>query len=173
MPPGPSLSGSALELWGSHLVQHSQPRPMAIASSAVSLRGGLQGSSSSLPSDVFSEPLFFNRQISQPAASSAIPNTACPAAAFLTSQQEPLALSAGITGAHLRRTYGLHCSFSNLRCWHSSRVESSQVESSRVLLASSMARCRQLSPSNHLVSGSLSLRQTTHSRCSDRPAPHR
>ena len=44
------LSLSALELWGQHLVQYAQHRPIAIASSAVSLRGGLQGSSSSPPS---------------------------------------------------------------------------------------------------------------------------
>ena len=36
--------------WGQHLVQHAQHRPVTIASSAVSLRGGLQGSSSSPPS---------------------------------------------------------------------------------------------------------------------------
>jgi len=36
-------------------------------------------------------------QISQPAASSATTNTACPAAAFLTPQQKPLMLSAGVT----------------------------------------------------------------------------
>ncbi len=56
-----------------------------------------------LSSDVLNEPLFFNRQISQPAASSATTNTACPAAPFLTPQQNPLMLSAGITRvAHLR-----------------------------------------------------------------------
>ena len=58
-----------------------------------------------LPSDVLNEPLFFNRQIAQPAASSATTSSACPAAAaaFLTPQQEPLMLSAGITKvAHLR-----------------------------------------------------------------------
>ncbi len=47
--------------------------------------------------DVLNEPIFFNRQICQPAASSATTNTACPAAAFLTPQQKPLMLSAGIT----------------------------------------------------------------------------
>ena len=53
--------------------------------------------------DVLNEPIFFNRQICQPAASSATTNTACPAAAFLTPQQKPLMLSAGITKvAHLR-----------------------------------------------------------------------
>ncbi len=51
----------------------------------------LQPVTAMLPSDVFNEPLFFNRQISQPAT-----NTACPAA-FLTPQQKPLMLSAGIT----------------------------------------------------------------------------
>jgi len=50
VPPESGLSGSALGLWGQHLVQHAQHRPVAIASSAVSLRGGLQGSSSSPPS---------------------------------------------------------------------------------------------------------------------------
>ena len=35
-----------------------------------------------------------------------------------------------------------------------------------------MAHHRQLSPSIHLVSGSLGLRQTPHSRCSDGPASH-
>ena len=56
-----------------------------------------------LPSDVRNEPLFFNRQASQPAASSATTNTAYPAATFLTPQQKPLMLSAGITKvAHLR-----------------------------------------------------------------------
>jgi len=45
----------------------------------------------------------YNRQICQPAASSATANTAYPAAAFLTPQQKPLMLSAGITKvAHLR-----------------------------------------------------------------------
>ena len=56
-----------------------------------------------LPSDVLNEPLFFNRQICQPAASSATANNAYPAAAFLTPKQKPLMLSAGITKvAHLR-----------------------------------------------------------------------
>ncbi len=56
-----------------------------------------------LPSDVLNEPLFFNRQIFRPAASSATTSTACPAAAFLTPQLKPLMLSAGITKvAHLR-----------------------------------------------------------------------
>ncbi|DBA71594.1 TPA: hypothetical protein ACH3X2_001059 [Trebouxia sp. C0005] len=57
-----------------------------------------------LPSDVLNEPLFFNKQISQPATSPAAINTACPAAAasFVTPQQKPLMLSAGITKvAHL------------------------------------------------------------------------
>ncbi|KAA6412934.1 MAG: hypothetical protein FRX49_13766 [Trebouxia sp. A1-2] len=65
----------------------------------------LQSVSAMLPSDVLNEPLFFNRQISQPATSPAAINTACPAAAasFLTPQQKPLMLSAGITKvAHLR-----------------------------------------------------------------------
>ncbi|DBA88497.1 TPA: hypothetical protein ACH3X2_004979 [Trebouxia sp. C0005] len=54
-----------------------------------------------LPSDVLNEPLFFNKQISQPATSPAAINTACPAAAasFPTPQQKPLMLSAGITKA--------------------------------------------------------------------------
>ncbi|DBB10321.1 TPA: hypothetical protein ACH3X3_001882 [Trebouxia sp. C0006] len=78
-----------------------------------------------LPSDVLNEPLFFNRQISQPAASSATTKAACPAAAFLTPQQNPLMLSAGIIKlAHLRLA----------------------SEMSSVLLASSMAHHRQLSP---------------------------
>ena len=58
-----------------------------------------------LPSDVLNEPLFFNKQVSQPAASSATTNSACPAAAaaFLAPQQKPLMLSAGITKvAHLQ-----------------------------------------------------------------------
>ncbi len=56
-----------------------------------------------LPSDISNELLFFNRQISQPAASSATTNSACPSAAFLAVQQKPLMLSAGITKvAHLR-----------------------------------------------------------------------
>jgi len=63
----------------------------------------LQPVTAMLPSDVLNEPLFFNRQICQPAASSAIANNAYPAAAFLTPQQKPLMLSAGITKvAHLR-----------------------------------------------------------------------
>ncbi len=49
------------------------------------------------------EPLFFNKQICQPAASSAATNTACPTAAFLIAQQKPLMVSAGITKvAYLR-----------------------------------------------------------------------
>jgi len=63
----------------------------------------LQPVTAMLPSDVLNEPLFFNRQICQPAASSATANNAYPAAAFLTPQQKPLMLSAGITKvAHLR-----------------------------------------------------------------------
>ncbi|DBA97741.1 TPA: hypothetical protein ACH3X3_012621 [Trebouxia sp. C0006] len=55
----------------------------------------LQPVTAMLPSDVLKEPLFFN--------SSATTNTACSAAAFLTPQQKPLMLSAGITKvAHLR-----------------------------------------------------------------------
>ncbi len=50
VPPEPSLSGSALGLWGQRPVQHALYRPVAIASPAVSLRGGLQSSSSSPPS---------------------------------------------------------------------------------------------------------------------------
>jgi len=57
----------------------------------------LQSVTAMLPSDVLNEQLFFNRQISQPAASSATTNSACPAAAaaFLTPQPKPLMLSAG------------------------------------------------------------------------------
>jgi len=65
----------------------------------------LQSVHAMLPQDVLNEPLFFNRQISQPAAGSATTNSACPAApaAFLTPQQKPLMLSAGITKvAHLQ-----------------------------------------------------------------------
>ena len=66
----------------------------------------LQSFTVMLPWDVLNEPLFFNRQLSQPAASSATANTACPAAALLTPQQKPL--SAGITKvAHLRRSLQL------------------------------------------------------------------
>jgi hypothetical protein len=67
-----------------------------------------------LPSDVFNEPLLFNRQTSQPAASSATTNSACPVAAggFLTSQHKPLTLSAGITEvAHQRLSLQLHLLF--------------------------------------------------------------
>ena len=42
-----ALSGSALGLWGQHPVQHAQYGPIATASPAVSLRDGLQSSSSS------------------------------------------------------------------------------------------------------------------------------
>jgi len=65
----------------------------------------LQSVHAMLPHDVLNEPLFFNRQISQPAAGSATTNSACAAApaAFLTPQQKPLMLSAGITKvAHLQ-----------------------------------------------------------------------
>jgi len=65
----------------------------------------LQSVRAMLPQDVLNEPLFFNKQISQPAAGSATTNSACPAApaAFLTPQQKPLMLSAGITKvAHLQ-----------------------------------------------------------------------
>ncbi|DBA88495.1 TPA: hypothetical protein ACH3X2_004978 [Trebouxia sp. C0005] len=57
-----------------------------------------------LPSDVLNDPLF-NRQISQPAASSAAINSACPAAAasFPTPQQKPLMLSASIIKVAHRR----------------------------------------------------------------------
>ncbi len=56
-----------------------------------------------LPSDILNELLFFNRQTSQPAASSATTNKACAIAAFLIPQQKPLKLSAGITTvAHLQ-----------------------------------------------------------------------
>ena len=63
----------------------------------------LQRVTATLPSDVLNEPLFFNRQISQPADSSATTNTACPADALPTTQQQPLMPSAGITKvAHVR-----------------------------------------------------------------------
>ncbi len=63
----------------------------------------LQPVTAMLPLDMLNESLFFNRQISQPVANSAATNTACPAAPFLTPQQKPLMLSAGITKvAHLR-----------------------------------------------------------------------
>ncbi|DBA91326.1 TPA: hypothetical protein ACH3X2_003973 [Trebouxia sp. C0005] len=79
----------------------------------------LQSVSAMLPSDVLNEPLFFNKQISRPATSPAAINTACPAAAasFLTPQQKPLMLSAGITKvAHLRLSLQLQ----QPSCWHSS-----------------------------------------------------
>ncbi len=85
--------------------------PVAITSPAVSLRNSLQSSSSSPPSishchaaiQHLNEPLFFNRQLFQSAASSATTNSACPTAAVLTPQQKPLMLSAGVTKvAHLR-----------------------------------------------------------------------
>ncbi len=63
----------------------------------------LQPVTAMLPLDILNEPLFFNRQTSQLVANSATTNTACPAAPFLTPQQKPLMLSAGITKvAHLR-----------------------------------------------------------------------
>jgi len=63
----------------------------------------LQSATALLPSDILNEPLFFNRQICKPAASSATTDSACPSAAFLTAQQKPLMLSAGITQvAHMR-----------------------------------------------------------------------
>ncbi len=63
----------------------------------------LQPVTAMLPSDVFNEPLFFNKQICQPDASSATANAAYPVAAFLAPQQKPLMLSAAITKVdHLR-----------------------------------------------------------------------
>ena len=117
-----------------------------------------------LPLDVLNEPLFFNKQICQPAASSATTNTACPAAAFLTPQQKPLMLSAGITKvAHLPLSLQLQ----------QPQLLASELYS--VLLALPPAwrtiAC-QLNPNIHLVSNSFGLRHTTHLRCSDRPAPH-
>ena len=111
VPHEPSLSGSALGLWGQQLVQHAQDKPTAIASSGVRLPGGPQGSSSSPPSTShchaaigrLKRTTFFNRQISQPTDSSATTNTACPADALPTTQQQPLMPSAGITKvAHVR-----------------------------------------------------------------------
>ena len=63
----------------------------------------LQPATALLPSDILNEPLFFKRQICKPAASSATTDSACPSAEYLTAQQKPLMLSAGITKvAHLR-----------------------------------------------------------------------
>ena len=64
-----------------------------------------------MPSDIQNEPLFLNRQTSQPAASSVATNSACQAAAavLLIPQQKPLMLSAGVTKvAHLRLSLQLH-----------------------------------------------------------------
>ena len=58
-----------------------------------------------LPVDVLNEPLFFNRQVTQPPASSPAMDSAGNAAAAtaLTPEQKPLMLSAGITKvAHLQ-----------------------------------------------------------------------
>ncbi len=88
-------------------------------------------------------------QISLHAASLATTNTACPAAAFLTPQQRPLMLSLQLQQPQLLAS-----------------------ELSSVLLALPPAWRTIVRPSTHLVSGSLGLRQTTQSRCSDRPAPH-
>ncbi len=105
VPPEPSLSGSALGLWGQHPVQDAQYKTVAISS----LRDSLQSShphrlqTVMLPSKMLNASLSFNIQISHPAASSATTNSACPSAAFLIPQQKPLMLSAGITKvAHLR-----------------------------------------------------------------------
>ena len=58
-----------------------------------------------MPQDVSNQSLLFDRQITEPAASSATTNHAPPAAAAtsLTPQQKPLMLSGGITKtAHLQ-----------------------------------------------------------------------
>ena len=112
VPPKPSLSGSALGLWGQHPVQHAQYRPVAIASLAVILRGGLHSSSSSLPSisRCHAATGCLKRTALQQADFSACcqliyQRQSCPAAApaFLTPQQKLFMLSAGITKvAHLR-----------------------------------------------------------------------
>ncbi len=65
----------------------------------------LQSINVMLPEDVLNEPLFFNRQITQPLAISDAISSAGPATAAtsLTPQQQPLMLSAGITKvAHLQ-----------------------------------------------------------------------
>ena len=66
----------------------------------------LQPVSAMLPVDVLNEPLFFNRQVTQPPASSSAMGsvgTAAAAATALTPGQKPLMLSAGITMvAHLQ-----------------------------------------------------------------------
>ena len=65
----------------------------------------LQSVSAMLPEDVLNEPLFFNRQVTQPPASSPAMDSAGNAAAAtaLMPEQKPLMLSAGITKvAHLQ-----------------------------------------------------------------------
>jgi len=122
----------------------------------------LQPVTAMLPSDVLNEPLFFNRQICQPAASSATANTAYPAAAFLTPQQKPLMLSAGITKvAHLRLS--LQLQQPQLLASELSSVLLALPPAWRTIVSSAPA-CTWFHP--------LGLRQTTDSRCSDKPAPH-
>ena len=112
---------------------------------------------------------------SQPTAGSATTNSACPAApaAFLTPQQEPLMLSAGITKvAHLQLSLRLQQP-QLLALKLPTTAAGTEVAFSLVGTSSSMARRCQLSPSSHLVSSSFGLRQAAHSRCSDKPASHR
>lgn len=111
-----------------------------------------------LPSDILYEPLFFDRQISQPATSSAATNSACPSAAFLTPQQSPLMLSAGITKMAPLTAF--------------TTASATPAADARVEFSFPLAwRAVVSSASTSKVSSSFGLRKVPHSRCSDRPSP--
>ena len=169
VPPEPSLSGSAMGLWCRHLVQHSQLGQLAVASSAVRVCDSFQSPSASqclLPEDVLNEPLFFNRQVTQPPFSSpAINNSGNAAAATpLTPERKLLVLSAGITNvAHLQ----LACTTKA-----AATVVGAGVAISLVGASLSMADRCQLSTISSMIPGSHNLWQAGHSACPNSPAAH-
>jgi len=99
VPPKPSFSGGygagiLFSTLSADQLQLSARLSAYVAAFRALHHQRLQSVTAMLPQDALNDPLFFNRQISQPAASSAAINSARPAAAAtsLTSQQKPLML---------------------------------------------------------------------------------
>jgi len=80
VPPEPSLSGSALWLCCQLPVQNTRGAMPADVIAFKALHP-IQSVTARLPSDILKGPLFFKRQIPQPAAGPATTDSACPSAA--------------------------------------------------------------------------------------------
>ena len=155
-----ALSGSALGLWGQHPVQHAQYTPIATASPAVSLRDGLQSSSSSPPSVSpchAATGRLKRTAVLQQADFSAYRRLryhqqclpCCTCRISDTSAKAPYAFSGHHQGS----------SPTTFTAATATTAAGTGAAFNFVGTSSSMARRCQLSPSSHLVSSSLGLRR--------------